>query len=217
MTKEQEQQIIDKVLAGDTEAFEELLLAHQTNVYNLALKMTGNQTDAEDVTQEAFFKAFRLLKGFRGDSRFSVWLYRITYNQCLDFLRKRKRTQAISLSQSDDEGDDFALEIPDVRELPENTAIRRELGNAINKSINELNQNYREIIVMREIADMSYSDIANTLNINEGTVKSRLSRARKSLANLLVGKEYGTYPSDNRQNDTGSIIPDRPPEGRFGN
>ena len=217
MTKEQEQQIIDRVLAGDTEAFEELLLAHQTNVYNLALKMTGNQTDAEDVTQEAFFKAFRLLKGFRGDSRFSVWLYRITYNQCLDFLRKRKRTQAVSLSLSDDEGDDFALEIPDVRELPENAAIRRELGNAINKSINQLDQNYREIIVMREIADMSYSDIAKTLNINEGTVKSRLSRARKNLANLLLGKSYGTIPPDNRQNDTGTTSPVHPHEGRFGN
>ena len=217
MTQEREKEIIENVLGGDTDAFEELLLAHQTNVYNLAFKMTGNQTDAEDISQEAFFKAFRLLKGFRGDSRFSVWLYRLTYNQCIDFLRKRKRNQAVSLSQSDDGGDDFALEIPDVRELPENAAIRRELGNAINKSIKELDQNYREIIVMREIADMSYSDIAKTLNINEGTVKSRLSRARKNLANLLLSKSYGTIPPDNRQNDTGTTIPDRSYEGRFGN
>ena len=217
MTLEREKQIIENVTSGNTDAFEELLLAHQTNVYNLALKMTGNQTDAEDVTQEAFFKAFRLLKGFRGDSRFSVWLYRITYNQCLDFLRKRKRNQAMSLSQFDDEGDNFVLEIPDVRELPENAAIRRELGKAINKTINELDQNYREIIVMREIADMSYSDIAKTLNINEGTVKSRLSRARKNLANSLFSKSYGTNPSGNRPNNNGTENPTHPHEGRFGN
>ena len=217
MTQEREKEVIEKVLAGDTDAFEEIVLANQANVYNLALKMTGNQTDAEDVAQEAFFKAFRLLKGFRGDSRFSVWLYRLTYNLSIDFLRKRKRTQTISLSQPDDDGKDFALEIPDIRELPEDRVMRRELGDAINASINELDLSYREIIAMREIADMSYSDIANTLHINEGTVKSRLSRARKKLASLLIRKSYGTNHSENRPNETETSASLSMHEGRLDN
>ena len=192
MTAEKERILIKRVIGGDTDAFEELLLANQKNVYNLAYKMTGNPSDAEDITQEAFFKAYRLLTSFRGDSRFSVWLYRLTHNLCIDFLRKRKRAATISLSQSDDVGSEFAFDIPDERETPEGTAMRRELSEAINKSINELDPLQKEIIVMREVTEMSYSDIAKTLDINEGTVKSRLSRARKSLANILMEKSYGT-------------------------
>ena len=201
MTLEQEKQLISRVIDGDTSAFEDLVRQNQTTVYNLALKMTGNPSDAEDISQEAFFKAYQLIRGFRGDSRFSVWLYRLTYNQCIDFLRRRKRTQTVSLSQTDDEGDDFALQLPDVRELPENAAMRLELQNAINDSISELDAAHREIITMREIADMSYADIANTLHISEGTVKSRLSRARKALAQILINKSFGTFSLDNRQNE----------------
>jgi len=185
LTKELENQIIEKVIAGDTDAFEELLLANQNNVYNLALKMTGNQADAEDISQEAFFKAFRLLDSFRGESRFSVWLYRLTYNLCIDFLRKNKKTSTISLSQQYDDSDDYEFDITDTSEQPENTVLRREMRDIIDKSISELDLLHREIIIMREVADMSYFDIAKTLNISEGTVKSRLSRARKNLARIL--------------------------------
>jgi len=188
LTKELEQQIIKDILSGDIDAFEDLLIANQKNVYNLALKMTGNPADAEDISQEAFLKAFRLLESFRGESRFSVWLYRLTYNLCIDFLRKNKKVSMISLSQKHDDDDDYEFDITDTSEQPERTVVRNEMREIIDKSINELDVFHREILIMREIADMSYSEIAQTLKISEGTVKSRLSRARKSLAQILVRK-----------------------------
>jgi len=198
LTKETEQEIINKVLSGDSNAFEDLVLASQKNVYNLALKMTNNPDDALDISQEAFLKAYRLLGTFRGESRFSVWMYRMTHNLCIDFLRKKARTATVSLTYSDEDGDTHDLEIPDLRELPANSLLRKELREAITAGINELEPIHKEIIVMREITDMSYSDIAHTLNINEGTVKSRLARARKSLVKILVAK--GTFPAGFRHN-----------------
>jgi len=198
LTAEEELRIINKVVSGDRNAFEALVLANQNNVYNLALKITGNEEDALDISQEAFFKAYRRLEGFRGESRFSVWMYRLTYNLCIDHLRKKPKTTVISLTQEDDEGDVRDLEIPDVRNLPEDDVLRRETRGAIAASINELGNRQREILIMREVTGMSYSEIAETLNLNEGTVKSRLSRARVNLANLLIDK--GTFPGSFRQN-----------------
>ncbi|MCL2200726.1 MAG: sigma-70 family RNA polymerase sigma factor [Oscillospiraceae bacterium] len=189
----EELQIIKKVLDGDADAFEELVLANQKNVYNLTLKMTKNEEDALDLSQEAFIKAYTQLEVFRGDSKFSVWLYRLTYNLCIDFLRKKKKEQVISISSyQDDSGAVTDMELPDIRELPEDSAERKELRSEIAQSIDELNQNHREVLIMREINDMSYAEIAETLGVSEGTVKSRIARARLSLANIL--KEKGTFP-----------------------
>ena len=199
MTVEEERIIIQKVLDGDKNAYEELVLANQKNVYNLALKMTGSEDDALDISQEAFFKAYRQLANFRGESRFSVWLYRLTHNLCIDLLRKKPRSQVISLTSQDDDGNVQDLEIPDVRDLPEDSVFRQELRNDIAASIDELSQRHREIFVMREITGMSYIEIADTLNLSEGTVKSRLARARISLANILARK--GTFPEGFRHID----------------
>ncbi|MCL2392812.1 MAG: sigma-70 family RNA polymerase sigma factor [Oscillospiraceae bacterium] len=199
MTPEEEISVIKKVLDGDSNAFEALVLANQKNVYNLALKMIKNEDDALDVSQEAFLKAYRQLEAFRGESRFSVWLYRLTYNLCIDFMRKRPKSQVISLSAyQDDGGDSVDIEIPDLRELPDAKLLKKELKEQIAQSINALGQSHREILVMREINGMNYAEIAETLGINEGTVKSRLARARLSLANILVQK--GTFPDSYRQN-----------------
>jgi len=199
MTPEEELLIIKKVTDGDSNAFEDLVIANQKNVYNLALKMTSNEEDALDISQEAFLKAYSRIGSFRGESRFSVWLYRLTYNLCIDFLRKKPSGGIISLSQHDDSGDDYELEIPDVRELPEDSAIRDETRKIIEKSIDELSPRYREIIIMREVTGMSYSDIARTLKLDEGTVKSRIARARNKLSEILASK--GTFPQSYRQNN----------------
>ena len=98
MTREQEAAIVRKVLGGDANAFETLVLEYEKNVYNIALRMTGNSEDAADMTQEAFIKAYNSLQSFRGDSKFSVWLYRIVSNVCLDFLRSKNRRPTVSLS-----------------------------------------------------------------------------------------------------------------------
>ena len=200
MTADEELRIIKKVVDGDGNAFEELVLANQKNVYNLALKMTGNEDDALDISQEAFLKAYRQLEGFRGDSKFSVWLYRLTYNLCIDFLRKKPRGGVISISSYQDGNDEPQdLEIPDMRDLPEDKVMRKEMRKTIVESIGELSQQHREILVMREITGMSYEEIAETLKLSEGTVKSRLARARVSLANILV--EKGTFPESYRHKD----------------
>ena len=199
MTADEELRIIKRVLSGDKDAFEELVLANQNHVYNLALKMTGDAEDALDVSQEAFFKAYTQLATYRGESRFSVWMYRLTYNLCIDFLRKKPRVAVVSLTYQSD-GDDAAdIEIPDARELPEDIILRRETRKIIAESIDELGSDHREIVIMREITGMSYSDMAVTLNVSEGTVKSRLARARIALVNILVNK--GTFPEGFRQKE----------------
>ena len=207
MTVDEEQGIIQKVVDGDRNAFEELVLANQRNVYNLALKMTGNEDDALDISQAAFIKAYNQLDGFRGESKFSVWLYRTTYNLCVDFLRKRPRAQVISLSTyQEDDGDVRDLEIPDLRSLPEDSVIRREVRKELAAGIKELGSKHREILIMREVTGMSYSDIAESLNLSEGTVKSRLARAREGLAKILMKK--GTFPESFRQKDQKEVEQD---------
>jgi len=198
MTIDEEKAIIERVIDGDKDAFEDLVIANQKNVYNLALKMTRNEDDALDISQEAFFKAYSQLGKFRGDSRFSVWLYRLTYNLCIDFLRKKPNASVVSLDYEDDSGEAKPLEIPDLRNMPEDSAIRGETRKVINESINELPLKHREILVMREITGMSYDDIAESLSINAGTVKSRLARARLNLLEILEKK--GTFPENYRLN-----------------
>ena len=198
MTAEEEQKRICDAVNGDNSAFEELVLENQKNVYNLALKITGNEEDALDISQEAFMKAFSSLRSFRGDSRFSVWMYRMTHNLCIDFLRRKRRFPTIPLAHVDDDGEAGDFEIPDTRDAPEESLLRQELRKTIDASINELGEIHKEIFIMREITGMSYADIATVLNINEGTVKSRLARARKNLAEILGSK--GTFPQGNRHN-----------------
>ena len=199
MTQEDELQTIQKILKGDKDAFEELVLANQKNVYNLALKLTGNEEDALDISQEAFLKAYLQLGSFRGESRFSVWLYRLTYNLCIDLLRKKQKAKVVSLTNRDGCDETGVIEIPDKRELPESILLSRESRKTIAESIDELGPDHREILIMREITGMSYGDMAVTLNVSEGTVKSRLARARKNLAGILV--EKGTFPDSFRQKE----------------
>jgi len=196
LDNEKEKEIIQKVINGDRNAFEDLLLANQKNVYNLALKITRNEDDALDISQEAFIKAYQQLKNFRGESRFSVWLYRLTYNLCIDFLRKRPKTSAISLTYDDESGESIPLDIPDLRDLPEDNAIRAETRETITEGINGLAEDHREVLVMREVTGMSYEEMATALNVSIGTVKSRLARARMKLVEFLEDK--GTFPESFR-------------------
>ena len=189
--------VIERAKAGDENAFEELVVANQDNVYRLALKMTKNEQDALDISQEVFIKAYTNLRGFRGDSRISVWLYRLTYNQCMDFLRKKSGEKIISINKEDESGELYEPEIPDLRNIPEDNLLKKERTKIIAESFNELPKKQYDVLVMREISDMSYSEIAEVLYISEGTVKSRISRARMNLANILIKK--GTFPQNFRQ------------------
>ena len=201
LTREQEREIIQKVLSGDTEAFEALVLEHQNKVYSLALRMVGNEEDALDMAQEAFIRAFNSLSGFRGDSKFSVWLYRLTSNICIDFIRSRAKKRTVSMTWTDDEGGDAGeLEIPDETWSPEAQLERRMTRESVQRGLDSLSPQYREILLLREINGLSYEEIAKALNLEEGTVKSRIFRARKKLCDFLLRE--GNIPVPGASNST---------------
>lgn len=186
MTREQEAAIVRKVLGGDANAFETLVLEYEKNVYNIALRMTGNSEDAADMTQEAFIKAYNSLQSFRGDSKFSVWLYRIVSNVCLDFLRSKNRRPTVSLSVEDDNGEDAQLYVADESQSPELLLDRKLTRESVRRGLDSLPPDYRQILLLREIQGLSYDEIAQALGLEVGTVKSRIFRARKRLCNFLI-------------------------------
>ena len=160
-------------------------------VYNLALRMVGDRDDASDMTQEAFIKAYGSLSSFRGDSKFSVWIYRITTNVCLDFLRSKSRKQQVSLTVSDDD-EDAQLDIPDPKADPEQQLIKKISMQSVEEGLKTLPDKQRQILVMRELGGMSYAEIGAALSLEEGTVKSRIFRARKRLCTFLL--DSGNIP-----------------------
>lgn len=186
MTREQEAAIVRKVLGGDANAFETLVLEYEKNVYNIALRMTGNSEDAADMTQEAFIKAYNSLQSFRGDSKFSVWLYRIVSNVCLDFLRSKNRRPTVSLSVEDDDGEDAQLDVADESQSPELLLDRKLTRDSVRRGLDSLPPDYRQILLLREIQGLSYDEIAQALGLEVGTVKSRIFRARKRLCTFLI-------------------------------
>ena len=201
MTPDEEIRLVKAVANGSESAFEALVTENQKLVYNVALKLTGDPEDALDVSQETFLKAYRNLSSFRFESRFSAWLYRLAYNASMDLLKKKRGT--VSLTAEDEEGEERELAIADTAPTPEESLEREETRRAVREAVARLPEDKREIIVMREFSGMSYSDIADALGIEEGTVKSRISRARAALAEIL--SEYGTFarPSSSKETKGG--------------
>ena len=180
-----ENEIIRSVLRGNVNDFEKLVTAYEKNVYNIALRMVGDPDDAAEMTQETFIKAYRALSSFRGDSKFSSWLYRIASNVCLDFLRSRSRHPQVSLSTVD-EDDRATFELPDMRQNPEEQLMKKLGMEAVRRGLEQLPEQQRQILVLRELGGLSYAELAQTLGLEEGTVKSRIFRARKRLCALLL-------------------------------
>lgn len=192
MTREQELAVIRRVQQGDTEAFEALVAAYEKNVFNVALQMTGNREDAQDMTQEAFIKAYSSLSSFRGDSRFSSWLYRIVSNVCLDFKRRQGRRPSASLTVEDDEGESVQLDIADESLSPETLLEQKMTREAVREGLRQLPDEQRQILLLREIQGLSYEEIGEAMDLEAGTVKSRIFRARKKLCAFLL--ENGNIP-----------------------
>ena len=200
MTRERELAVIQKVKDGDVNAFEELMAAYEKNVYNLALRMVKSPEDAADMSQEAFIKAYNNLDNFRAESKFSVWLYRIVSNVCLDFLRRQSRRGTVSLSMEDDDGDDVQLDIADESQSPERLLERQLTKDAVRRGLETLPPDARQILLLREIQGLSYEEISDVLGIEVGTVKSRIFRARKKLcAFLLQDGNIPDFVSSKRQ------------------
>ena len=206
MTRDQELTVIRRVQHGDTESFSLLVEAYEKTVYNVALQMTGSREDAQDLTQEAFLKAYSSLSSFRGDSKFSSWLYRIVSNLCLDFKRRQGRRPSSSLTVEDDEGESLQLDVADESQSPETLLERKLTREAVRRGLRELPEEQRQILLLREIQGLSYEEIGEAMHLEPGTVKSRIFRARKKLCAFLL--KDGNIPDFiSSKNPRGSDVP----------
>ena len=186
-----EEQLIRRAQQGDNGAFEDLLLLHQKKVYNLCLRMSANPDDALDLSQEAFLRAWRSLGQYQFEASFSTWLFRLTSNICIDFLRRKKRRQETSLTESYDDSDEGAeLSVPDAQPGPEQQAITNETKIELARAMEQFSPEHREILQLRVIEDLQYEQIADILGVRVGTVKSRLARARLSFRKILKAGNY---------------------------
>ncbi|MFW6022320.1 MAG: RNA polymerase sigma factor [Halanaerobiaceae bacterium] len=180
-------ELINKFNNGDKDAFEELVNRYQHKVYNTTYRMLGNHEDAMDMAQETFLRVYKSLKKFKKNSSFSTWLFTITGNICRDKLRKRQR-EIKTYSLADDENSTKIIpENNDNKNIPEKVSISQEISEEIQEKVDLLPYEQKIVFVLREFEDFSYKEIADILDISIGTVKSRLSRARRSLRQDLYG------------------------------
>ncbi|MDD2586173.1 MAG: sigma-70 family RNA polymerase sigma factor [Syntrophomonadaceae bacterium] len=187
-----EAQLIKKSLQGDMRSFEELVEQYQNKVYALSYRYMGNEEDAYDMTQEAFIKAYRSLRSFKGDSGFGTWLYRIVTNVCLDEIRRRKRRIVpLSLDEplSTSDGDEVEKEIVDTSPTADILYEQKEFAQYIQNILDQMKSDHKTVIILRDMMELSYEEIAQVLNCSMGTVKSRLSRARSILRKKLGERE----------------------------
>lgn len=194
-----EKHILARARRGDLAAFEELVRRNEKRVYAVALRSSGSPEDAADITQEVFLRAWRSIEDFRGDSGFSTWLFRITTNLCVDFARHR---QAQPQTQPLTGEDDAERPIPDTAPTPEEHLENSELGRELAAALDEISEEHRRIVLLRDVSGLSYTEIAEVLEISEGTVKSRLSRARIALRTILQ-KRGNLLPSASSKDTKG--------------
>jgi len=184
-----EKNLVDLSAGGDIEAFETLIREHQKKVYNIALRMTKNPEDAQELAQDTFVRAFIAIKKFRCEASFSTWLYRIAMNVCTDFLRKRNKAVVISMEQGAvGSENEQPIQLPEDGPGPDELTEKRQLKKLVRKAMDALSAEHRQVLVLRDLMDMSYKDIADTLNMSEGTIKSRINRAREGLKQIILKK-----------------------------
>jgi RNA polymerase sigma-70 factor, ECF subfamily len=180
--------LIDRVLNGDKEAFYELIQPCERSVFLMAYSIMRDEAEAEDIAQEAILKAFRSLRDFRGESKFSSWLLVITRNE--GYMRKRRQHREIWESlderQNDEDADYEPVEFGDWREIPSEALERKEMRDVIEKAMNSLSEIYREVLFLRDIQQLSVAEAAKILGVSEGLVKTRLMRARLRLRDLVA-------------------------------
>ena len=192
----EEKDLICRAARGDAEAFRQLVEAYQTPAYRLAARMCGPDS-AEDVTQEAFLAAWRALPDFRGDCRFSTWLYRLVSNAAIDCLRREKKHR--------DTGEVDDLELPDGGPSLQEQAERSDTRDAVRRALDRLSPEHRQVLLLRFMQELDYGEIARALNVSEGTVKSRINRAKSKLREVLAAGNFF---------DAGLVLPTEETERR---
>jgi len=184
--REVDQQLVERAQRGDKTAFELLVAKYQRKLVRLLSRFIRDPTEVEDVAQEAFIKAYRALPSFRGDSAFYTWLYRIGINTAKNYLvAMGRRAPTVSETESpDSESSEESGQVPDYN-TPENELMSRQIAETVNRAVDELPEELRTAITLRELEGLSYEDIAGIMNCPIGTVRSRIFRAREAIAEKL--------------------------------
>lgn len=195
----EEQQWIDQARQGDSDAFERLVRLYEKRVFALTSRMCRNPSDAEEAAQEAFLAAWQGLAFFRGEASFSTWLYRLASNACVDLLRRENRHQS-NAGPSLDDGE-LALDPTDESPSPHALAEQAELRQQIETALSALPPEYRQVLILREMHQRTYDEIAEICSLDLGTVKSRISRGRKRLRKILL--DSGNFSPPAASKDTG--------------
>jgi len=186
--KKEDRELIQQALQGNQSAYESLLKRYKDLVYSVMYKMVRNPQEAEDLTQEAFMKAFNALASFNEEFAFSTWLMKIATNNCIDLLRRRK-LKTMSIDEPVQYKDEkVKIELPDREATPEKKILTSERAQIINEAIESLPPRYKHVIVLRHKEEKSYEEIADILNLPLGTVKARIFRAREMLNQKLKDK-----------------------------
>lgn len=183
-----ETELIARILQGEKDLFYELIHPCERSVYLTAFSVLQNSSDAEEVAQEAVLKAFRYLGEFRGEARFSTWLMRIALNEARMRLRKQHRPmwESLDAEPESEEQDYVPREFGDWGEIPSEALERKELREILGKALGELAPIYREVIVLRDVRQLSIAETAEILGVREGVVKTRLLRARLQMRDLIA-------------------------------
>lgn len=187
MDREEEKLLVKKAKNGNMEAFEQLVSHNEKIVYNVIYRIINNSEDTYDLAQDTFIKAYTRIHQFNEESKFSTWLYRIATNTALDELRRRKGKETFSINQAM-QGEESEI-IPQHRDENENVEekiIEQEKGEMIEIALKELSEEHRVILILRDMQSLSYDEISKVLDITLGTVKSRISRARREMKNILM-------------------------------
>lgn len=180
--------LVHEARRGNSDALEALVRAYQKPIYNYTYRMTGNRQDAQDLTQETLVRVCTSISGFQGNSRFSSWVYRIASNLCVDRLRRRHRTLSLDATVGEEE---LAWQVPDQSPGPEALAEQADLGRAIQQGLERLSYEHRAVVILHDMRQLTYGEVAEALRCPVGTVKSRLSRARAVLRAVLAEQGMG--------------------------
>jgi RNA polymerase sigma-70 factor (ECF subfamily) len=186
---DQDRELIERFLSGQDEAFEELVVAYQTMIFNLSFRFMGDAQEAEDLSQEVFLKIFKSLKQFRGASTLKTWIYRITTNMALNklkFYKRRRRDKQVSIDKSMGESmPPMSESLPDNRPGPERRTLSTQIQRRLQEALDSINDDQKAVVILRDIEGLSYEEIAEALEINIGTVKSRLARGRTNIQDMM--------------------------------
>ena len=186
---DQQDDWIARAKQGDQEAFEQLVHLYEKRVFALTHRMCKNPEDAAEAAQEAFLSAWQGLPFFRGDSSFSTWIYRLASNACVDLLRREGRHSGAAGPSFDDAS--VQLDVSDKGADPQKSLEQSEIRDSINRGLELLSPQHREVLILREMHQRSYDEISEILDLDVGTVKSRLNRGRKQLQKYL--KQFGNF------------------------